>query len=40
MKFHFAAHHVSPEDGLALHVLEAEFADVKATQTCILLRIG
>lgn len=31
---------MSPENGLALHVLEAEFADVEATQTCVLLRIG
>lgn len=31
---------MSPEDGLALHVFEAEFADVEATQTGVLLRIG
>lgn len=34
------SHHVSPEDGLALHVFEAEFADIEATQTCVLFRIG
>lgn len=32
-------HHVSPENGLALHVLEAEFADVEAAQACVLLGI-
>ncbi len=26
-----ASHHVSSENGLALHVLEAEFTDVEAT---------
>lgn len=34
------SHHVSPENGLALHVLEAELADVEAAQTCVFLRIG
>lgn len=34
------SHHVSPKDGLALHVFEAEFTDVQTTQTRILLRIG
>lgn len=36
----FLTHHVSPEDGLALHVLEAELTDVEAPQAGILLRIG
>lgn len=34
------SHHVTPENGLALHVLEAELADIEATQAGILLRIG
>lgn len=34
------SHHVSPENGLALHVLKAKLADVEAAQTCIFLRIG
>lgn len=34
------SHHVSPEDGLALHVLEAELADIEPSQAGILLRIG
>ena len=33
-------HHVSPEDGLALHVLKAELADVEATQAGVLLGVG
>lgn len=32
-------HHVSPENGLAFHVLEAEFTDVKASQTRVLLGV-
>lgn len=32
-------HHVSPENSLALHVLEAELADVKSAQACVFLRI-
>lgn len=34
------SHHVSPEDGLALHVLETEFTHVEATQAGVLLGIG
>lgn len=34
------SHHVSPENGLALHILEAELADIEASQAGILLRIG
>ena len=33
-------HHVSPEDGLALHVLEAELADVETAQAGVLLGVG
>lgn len=31
---------MSPENSLALHVLEAELADVQAAKTCIFLWIG
>ena len=34
------SHHVSPEDGLALHVLEAELADVQAAEPGVLLGVG
>lgn len=30
---------MSPENSLALHVLEAELADVKSAQACVFLRI-
>lgn len=31
---------MSPENGLALHVLEAEFTDIKSAKACVFLRIG
>lgn len=33
-------YHVPAQNGLALHVLEAELADVEAAQAGVLLRVG
>ena len=34
------SHHVSSEDGLALHVLETELADVQPSEPGVLLGVG
>lgn len=40
LRFHCLTHHVASQNSLALHVFEAELADVKAAQTGVLFRVG
>lgn len=40
LRFPCVTHHVASQNSLTLHVFEAELADVKATQTGVLFRVG
>ncbi len=40
IKGSLASYHVSAQDGLTLHILEAELTDVQTPQTGVFLRVG